>query len=379
MSLYTMSTYTPYVFVGGEQNINSPSSQIQMSLKQKTNETDINSSSNQIQMNSNQKTNETNINSQSILDSLSIDIMPMNIDNTDIPKFMMKRNLLGEGGFGKVNQVIVELVEKSFSDNEDFLYERNAYINLYRRVRELNPPSEYKQILYRLFVNIVFFSNRSSKIYMEELRSLDNVVSQMKSFDGNIYKQIFLTILSVNHFFNISHQDIKPKNIGVDSNGNIKLFDFGLVIQLGKYSTNRTAFYYPIHFLDADEETRNKKFIFRVKFGDIVYNASYFDLYSFGIMLYDHIFDRHPFDYDKTRYKKDDSTDRKKMIDDYKKSRVEFRETIKTSKTDPSYQDLFIALLLFEPNTLLNGENILRVFDKNPTTRFNGTIRNRSS
>lgn len=292
---------------------------------------------------------------------------PINIDDSNISQFIVSKSSLGEGGFGKVRKVSFELVEKHIEKSEDFEEERDIYLKMYKLIESSNYPPKYNKKIYNLFVNVFFYSSLNQKLYMEPLTIMDEVLSSKNSsFNGEIFKQMFLMTVAFNHFYGLSHQDFKPKNIGVDRTGRVKFIDFGLTVPLGKYSANRTTYYYPIHLLDKNSDM-TKLYIFNIKICGKTYKASYFDLYSFGITLYDHLFHKHPFDYDRKKYTKSESS-KKRMILDYKTKRNEFKSKLSKSSASPSYQSLFESLLLTEPGTTLNGDNIVKVFNDEPSS-----------
>ena len=69
--------------------------------------------------------------------------------------------------------------------------------------------------------------NRGELSFLERLDILFDLASALKYM----------------HEKGIIHRDIKPANVGFDSNGDLKLFDFGLAIQITSYKKNRNGLY----------------------------------------------------------------------------------------------------------------------------------------
>lgn len=105
------------------------------------------------------------------------------------------------------------------------------------------------------------------------------------SFDQivDIMQQI-LSAVSLAHRHRIIHRDLKPQNILIDGAGNCKITDFGIAIALSETSITQTnTLLGSVHYL-SPEQAR----------GSMATPQS--DIYALGIMLYELIIGKVPFD-----------------------------------------------------------------------------------
>ena len=60
------------------------------------------------------------------------------------------------------------------------------------------------------------------------------------------------------HFLKVYHRDLKPGNLMIDGNGNLKVGDFGATVEDLKAMGTQTG-HYSDYFADADARTNNFK------------------------------------------------------------------------------------------------------------------------
>ncbi|MHA8262926.1 Stk1 family PASTA domain-containing Ser/Thr kinase [Lactobacillaceae bacterium Melli_B3] len=95
-----------------------------------------------------------------------------------------------------------------------------------------------------------------------------------------------LDAVSVAHRHNIVHRDLKPENVLIDTNGNVKIADFGIAIFASeKTRTQTNSIVGSIHYL-SPEQVR----------GEMATKKS--DIYSLGIIMYELLTGYVPFDGD---------------------------------------------------------------------------------
>jgi len=152
---------------------------------------------------------------------------------------------LGEGGFGKVIQVL------SKSDNKEYAIKE---IPIKEEKKDKIEEIQNEAVILSKFncENIVKYygiSNENNNIYilMEfcnegNLRNfidknIDNETLIEENIISNIIKQICIGIKEI-HKRKIVHRDLKPENIFMNDNMNIKIGDFGISKQLSSYKTH---------------------------------------------------------------------------------------------------------------------------------------------
>lgn len=95
-----------------------------------------------------------------------------------------------------------------------------------------------------------------------------------------------LSAMNLAHKHNVIHRDLKPQNILMDKRGNIKIADFGIAVALNQSSITQTnSVMGSVHYM-SPEQTR----------GGMATKQS--DIYSLGIILYELITGKVPFNGD---------------------------------------------------------------------------------
>lgn len=93
-----------------------------------------------------------------------------------------------------------------------------------------------------------------------------------------------LSAIALAHNHNVIHRDLKPQNILMDENGNVKIADFGIAVALNQTTITQTnSVMGSVHYM-SPEQTR----------GGMVTKQS--DIYSLGIILYELLTGSVPFD-----------------------------------------------------------------------------------
>ena len=198
--------------------------------------------------------------------------------------------IIGEGGMAivykakdkKLNRLVaVKVLKKEFSDNKDiaekFKREATAIANLSDTniVNVLDVGHEEEG-------NIDYF-------VMEYVsgKTLKDVIVYSGKLDYTTAIEIAIQIakaLDCAHRNNIIHRDIKPQNILVTENGDVKVTDFGIAkSSTASTITNTTTIMGSAHYLSPEQAK-----------GTFIDGRS--DIYSLGIVLYEMLTGRLPFD-----------------------------------------------------------------------------------
>lgn len=191
---------------------------------------------------------------------------------TNITNFKLIK-LIGRGSFGKVylareiglsRDVIIKIVnmENEYSKKEVEWLMAFAYCK------------KYKKYIPKLFY--IFDNAKHYYIVMEHIVGSivghNLVIDLIVRFDTlpEIFNQI-LNIIKIFHDNKIVLNDLKPENLIIDSNGNIKLIDFGLLTKFNDIKQTKVGtplFMPPENFLNSRNKTNNKK-----------------DIWSFGMLM----------------------------------------------------------------------------------------------
>jgi len=215
------------------------------------------------------------------------------------------RSLLGTGGMGEVylaydtqlrRQVAIKLLPTEFTQNKVRLsrFEREAYA-----ASSLNHPNiltihEIGSDDGHHFIATEYIEGESLRLHMSrtgmELREVLDVAQQVAS------------ALAAAHHAGIVHRDIKPENIMLRRDGYVKVLDFGLA----KLADDAVA----VKQEDADTEAPTKTKVVNTEPGVVMGTASYMspeqarglevdarsDIWSLGVMLYEMVANRLPFE-----------------------------------------------------------------------------------
>lgn len=125
-------------------------------------------------------------------------------------------------------------------------------------------------------------------IVMEYVRGIDlkNAIRQRGAINQRKVAEIgsqICSALSVAHGYDIIHRDIKPQNIMVQPDGNIKVMDFGIARAGNSNLTQTSSVLGTAHYV-SPEQAQGKKLTVTS------------DLYSLGVVLYEAVTGKLPFD-----------------------------------------------------------------------------------
>ena len=198
--------------------------------------------------------------------------------------------LIGEGGMADVYRatdvvdnktVAVKILKKEFAENEEFL---RRFRNESKAIAVLSHPNIVK-------IYDVGFSERIQFIVMEYIDgiTLNEYMEQQGQLGWKDAVHFILQILRAlqhAHSKGIVHRDIKPQNIMMLRDGTIKVMDFGIAKfarEDGKTGTDKAIG--TVHYI-SPEQAR----------GGVTDAKS--DIYSVGVMLYEMLTGKKPFDTD---------------------------------------------------------------------------------
>ena len=198
--------------------------------------------------------------------------------------------LIGEGGMADVYRatdvvdnktVAVKILKKEFAENEEFL---RRFRNESKAIAVLSHPNIVK-------IYDVGFSERIQFIVMEYIDgiTLNEYMEQQGQLgwkDASHFIVQILRALQHAHSKGIVHRDIKPQNIMMLRDGTIKVMDFGIAKfarEDGKTGTDKAIG--TVHYI-SPEQAR----------GGVTDAKS--DIYSVGVMLYEMLTGKKPFDTD---------------------------------------------------------------------------------
>jgi len=194
---------------------------------------------------------------------------------------------IGSGGMANVylaedlileREVAVKMMALDFQDEED---------NLRRFQREALSTTE---LIHPNIVNIYDVGEETPTYIVMEYVDGTDLKQYIQNNHPLPHKEIInimqqiLSGISYAHANGVIHRDIKPHNVLIDSEGNIKITDFGIAVALSKNSITQTnSLLGSVQYI-SPEQAR----------GNVVTKQS--DIYSLGIVLYEMLTGSVPFD-----------------------------------------------------------------------------------
>lgn len=198
--------------------------------------------------------------------------------------------LIGQGGMSYVyrandkkmgREVAIKVLKEEYCEDEDFI---RKFQNEAQAAAKLNHP------------NIVavydIIDNPETKLHyivmeLVEGITLKNYIKRAGRMDSKEAIAIALQAaagIELAHKMGIVHRDIKPQNIIVDSEGNVKVADFGIARAATQQTVNATVMG-SVHYI-SPEQARSGK------------SDERSDIYSFGCTLYEMLTGQVPYDGD---------------------------------------------------------------------------------
>ncbi len=200
------------------------------------------------------------------------------------------REIIGVGGMAVVYKaydniddriVAIKILKEEFLANEEF---RRRFKNESKAIAVLSHPNIVK-------VYDVSFGDRLQYIVMEYIEgiTLKEYIEQQKKIswkEAVHFTTQILRALQHAHDKGIVHRDVKPQNIILLQNGNIKVTDFGIArFSRGETRTMTESAIGSVHYI-SPEQAR----------GEITDDKA--DIYSVGVVLYEMITGKLPFESD---------------------------------------------------------------------------------
>jgi len=198
---------------------------------------------------------------------------------------------LGEGGMGKVYlaedthreiRVVLKSLLPQYAENEEL---RQRFYREAQILSNLSHPAIVK--LYDFFID-----EGSPYMVMEYLEGqpLDTYIERKGSLSPEETYTVLAPVLDAlgyMHGLGVIHRDLKPSNIMVLSDGQGKLLDFGIAKTLdSQYNLTRAGFKVGTVLYMAPEQIQG---------GEV---SPLTDLYAMGLVIYQCLFGRYPWDYE---------------------------------------------------------------------------------
>ena len=197
---------------------------------------------------------------------------------------------IGEGGMSEVYKakcnklnrfVAVKILKKQFADNKDIAQKFKREATAIANLSDAN------------IVNILDVGTQDDIDYIVMELVTGKTLKELINYSGKLTYNTAIKIalqiakaLDCAHRNNIIHRDIKPQNILVTENGEVKVTDFGIAKSTDSQTiTNTTSIIGSAHYL-SPEQAKGTYIDFRS------------DIYSFGIVLYEMVTGRLPFEGD---------------------------------------------------------------------------------
>ncbi|MFC2142461.1 protein kinase [Acidobacteriota bacterium] len=197
---------------------------------------------------------------------------------------------LGKGGMGKVYRVLdkklneevaLKLIKPDIASDKNTIERFKNELKLARKIRQKNVGSMY-ELLEDDGIHFITMEYVSG----QDLKGLIRQTGQLTVGKAiSIAKQI-CDGLSEAHSLGVVHRDLKPNNIMIDRGGNAKIMDFGIARAVkGKSITGPGIMIGTPQYMSPEQ----------VEGKDIDQRS---DIYSLGIILYEMLTERVPFDGD---------------------------------------------------------------------------------
>ncbi len=196
------------------------------------------------------------------------------------------QELIGQGGMGQVFRAVEKSLDRTVAlkfigeltsshiDKKRFELEAKAMAKL--EFESIVPIYQYGEIDGKCFISMKHMTGKTLRNELATRGSLH----KKEAIDVAI--QICRGLQQV-HALEISHRDIKPSNIFIETDGNIRLFDFGLAAQRGENSNLTGKF----QVIGTPKSMAPEQFLG---------NASKVsDIYGVGLILYEALTGKHPY------------------------------------------------------------------------------------
>ncbi|MBP7139304.1 MAG: serine/threonine protein kinase [Caldisericia bacterium] len=178
----------------------------------------------------------------------------------------------------KTNEVVaIKILHPNYAQDKKFVQRFIREINI---IMNLKHPNILKLYDYGFVDDMPYFVTE----YIQG-KTLKEILKEKGRLSVNEAKKIILDILNVLSYAHkngiVAHRDIKPGNIMIDKEGNVKLMDFGIAKIEGSSLTQDTSFYTPLYA--SPEQIKGEKVDIRS------------DIYSLGATFYEMIVGKPPF------------------------------------------------------------------------------------
>ena len=198
-------------------------------------------------------------------------------------------DMVGGGGMANVylahdmildRDVAVKILRLDFANDEEFIrrFQREAQSATslaHPNIVSIYDVGEEDDSIY--YIVMEYVEGQTLKQYIQQAFTYSCFKDAL-----NIMKQL-TSAISHAHQNHIIHRDIKPQNILMDQNGNVKITDFGIAMALSATSITQTnSVLGSVHYL-SPEQAR----------GGMANNKS--DIYSLGIVMFELLTGRLPF------------------------------------------------------------------------------------
>jgi serine/threonine protein kinase/Tfp pilus assembly protein PilF len=197
---------------------------------------------------------------------------------------------LGRGGMGKVYKALDTQVDEKLALK---LLNPEVAADERSRQRFRNELKTTRQISHRHICRVYDFSEWEGQAFItmeyvsgEDLKSLIRRVGNLTPGKAVFIARQIAEGLSEAHRLGVIHRDLKPHNIMIDKDGNVRIMDFGIARTFRKSGVTDTGVIIGTPEYMSPEQVEGKEIDHRT------------DIYSLGIILYEMLTGRVPFDGD---------------------------------------------------------------------------------